>query len=467
MGRRLGYLVLVGSACVFLAAGPAAAVFSPISDRFAKPATATRAEKRALGSTTTSVPQRPPRALRARALVLSDIPGIAVTGVRYTFSLRAVTRDARTATRYRGTVVFTSTDKAAEVDPSPYTFGPEDAGEHHFTVTFHTPGRHWLHVKDTVNLSLSTEQGRILVTDDPVALVAAAVSAASQAQALANAITHAAQAGNSATSSSTSTTSTTSTTSSTGSTTSTTPSAGSTTSSSSSTSTTIGSGTSSTAPASTTSTTPAGSTGGGGSTTSSSSSTTRTSTTVAVRRETAEVSNPQPQQGQTVQVTGGKEVPFAPDQELTVELRSDPVVLGSTRSEANGSYIAEVTIPEDAPPGEHEIVVSGAAFDGIGRVESVAAVTVVGAGGSSSAGATGGSGASSSGGSEVAASSEGGFAESESFAGGASSLGRTGWSPGLLKLALALGFVGMVLVRTGKPGVGPSTGRSALGRIPS
>ena len=466
MGRRLGYVVLLMSAGVFLAAGPAAALWNPIAHRFDKPPPQGWVEKR-LPASTTAVPSKPPRALMARALVLSDIPSPAVTGLPYTFTLRAVTRDGRTATGYRGTVEFMSTDPAAEVDVSPYTFVPEDAGQHLFTVTFHTPGRHWLHVEDTVNLSLSTEQGRIVVTDDPVALVAAAVEAASRAEAMANAI---AALGSTVSASSpistTSTTPTTSTTLSTGSTTSTTSSNGSTTSMTS-TSTTTGSGstTSSTPPSSTTSSNPADSTADAGSpaastsSASSSSSASTTSTSLAVLQERAEVSNPQPQPGQDVQVTGGTTHPFAPDQELKVELRSDPVDLAPATSLPNGLYIAEVTIPEDTLPGEHEIVVSGLAADGIQRVESIATVEVVGSGSSSSAGATG---ASESSGGSGASDSSGGESVSGSSSAGGSSISRTGWSPRLLKLALALAFAGLVLVRSGKPDVRSATGRGCL-----
>lgn len=40
-----------------------------------------------------------------------------------------------------------------------------------------------------------------------------------------------------------------------------------------------------------------------------------------------------------------------------VELHSDPAVLGETRTDADGSFAIEATIPATIPPGEHEIVV--------------------------------------------------------------------------------------------------------------
>lgn len=470
MGRRLGYVLLVVSACVFLAAGPAAALMNPVAHRFSKSEAKVWAQKRTAPSTTstTSAPRRSGRGLVARALVLSDLPDLVVTDLPYRFTLRAVTRDGSTATGYRGTVVFMSTDKAAEVLDSPYTFVPKDAGEHVFTVTFKTPGRHWLHVNDTVNLSLSTEQGGIVVTDDPAALVRAAVSAAARAESIAASVNAAAAQASAASTTTSSSTSSTSTTLSNGSTTSTTSSGGSTTSSSSSTSstsTTIGSGstTSSTSlSSSTTSTTSAGSNGGGGSSGSSNSSSS-TSTTVPVRREAAEVSNPSPAQGQTVKVTGDKET-FTPDQELKVELRSDPIVLVPTRSAADGSYVADVTIPDIATPGDHEIVVSGLAFDGTGPLESFVTVNVVASGSSSSTGATGASESSSSsatGGAAGATESSGGGSSTagSGSSDGGGALGQTGWSPGLMKLAFAFALVGIVLVRTGKPEVVPANGR--------
>ncbi len=473
--RKLGFVALAMSAVSLLGAGPAAALINPISHRFREPRPAPRVQRRAPAPTTTSMPRRSPPAHIARDLVLSDIKSPAITEIGYTFTLRAVAGDGRTATGYGGTVVFMSTDRAAEVDASPYTFVPDDGGEHVFTVTFHTPGRHWLHVNDTVNLSLSTEQGGIVVTDDPGALVAAAVAAASRAQALANGV--AAQAVAASTSSSTSTTSTTSTTSLTGSTTSTVSSGSSSTSSSSSTSTTLGSGsTTSTTPSSTTSTTLAGGGGSSGSSSSTSSSSTSstlsssssissTSTSVAVRREAAEVSNPRPQQGQTVQVTGRPET-FAPDRDLKVELHSDPVVLAPAKSASDGSYIADVTIPEDASPGEHEIVVAGPAFDRHGMVESFAKVTIVSSGlsssGSTSAGSSSSGGGSTGDSVSSGAGSAGSGSESGSSGSGGTSLGRTGWSPGLLKLALALALIGIVLVRSGTPDLAADTDRSRL-----
>ena len=77
--------------------------------------------------------------------------------------------------------------------------------------------------------------------------------------------------------------------------------------------------------------------------------------------------------GQQVSVTGGG---FAPGRDLRADLFSDPVFLGSTRSDAAGRFATTVTIPVNASPGPHQIVVSGPGPQG-GTHRSVATVTVV------------------------------------------------------------------------------------------
>lgn len=67
---------------------------------------------------------------------------------------------------------------------------------------------------------------------------------------------------------------------------------------------------------------------------------------------------------------------FGPDQTLQMTFTdSSPVALGSTQSDATGSYSATVTIPSTATVGAHEITVSGPDAQG-GTHESVAAITV-------------------------------------------------------------------------------------------
>jgi hypothetical protein len=60
---------------------------------------------------------------------------------------------------------------------------------------------------------------------------------------------------------------------------------------------------------------------------------------------------------------------------LAVTLESNPISMGSVRSDAGGRYSANVTVPRVAPPGQHDIVVRGSAPDG-GARQTTAAVTV-------------------------------------------------------------------------------------------
>lgn len=55
---------------------------------------------------------------------------------------------------------------------------------------------------------------------------------------------------------------------------------------------------------------------------------------------------------------------FAPDSEVTVELHSDPVDLGTVTADAAGHVAATVTIPADVPAGDHTLVLSGTGADG-------------------------------------------------------------------------------------------------------
>ncbi|HEY3673417.1 MAG TPA: hypothetical protein VGN51_20950 [Acidimicrobiia bacterium] len=80
-----------------------------------------------------------------------------------------------------------------------------------------------------------------------------------------------------------------------------------------------------------------------------------------------------PVAGGSITVTGGG---FMPSTELTVELHSTPVVLGTTTTDVYGNYQANVVIPADTPPGPHQLVVTGLGPDG--QTRSVATdITVV------------------------------------------------------------------------------------------
>jgi hypothetical protein len=68
-----------------------------------------------------------------------------------------------------------------------------------------------------------------------------------------------------------------------------------------------------------------------------------------------------PVAGGPITVTGGG---FMPATELTIELHSTPVVLGTTTTDGSGNYAANVVIPADTPPGAHQLVVTGLGPDG-------------------------------------------------------------------------------------------------------
>jgi hypothetical protein len=151
-----------------------------------------------------------------------------------------------------------------------------------------------------------------------------------------------------------------------------------------------------------------------------------TPSTVSVRSETAQVNNASPRPGDTIQITGGSTEPFAPNQLLGIELRSDPVQLATVLSTDAGTYVADVQIPANTAPGQHSIVVSGLHRNG-GRLESVATINVVSS-------------------SQPQPTATGG-ATSTGDGTSTSSIAATGWSPHLLAVALALATSGGLLMR--------------------
>lgn len=76
--------------------------------------------------------------------------------------------------------------------------------------------------------------------------------------------------------------------------------------------------------------------------------------------------------GETYTVTGDG---FAPGAEVTLQLFSDPVPLGTTTTDTTGAFSSTVTIPPTTP-GDHTVVASGAGPTGIPH-EARAPVTVV------------------------------------------------------------------------------------------
>ena len=68
---------------------------------------------------------------------------------------------------------------------------------------------------------------------------------------------------------------------------------------------------------------------------------------------------------------------FAPLSDVTVTLRSDPVVLGTFKSDAQGRVRATVTLPSNVTIGNHSLAVAG--LDPAGRAYAVTSPLVVAA----------------------------------------------------------------------------------------
>ncbi len=80
--------------------------------------------------------------------------------------------------------------------------------------------------------------------------------------------------------------------------------------------------------------------------------------------------------GDSVTIAGTDAPPGAT---IDVELHSTPMLLGSTVADASGAFTLTVTIPEDAEPGAHHMVVIATPADGSAPVQLQQAVTVIAA----------------------------------------------------------------------------------------
>ena len=87
----------------------------------------------------------------------------------------------------------------------------------------------------------------------------------------------------------------------------------------------------------------------------------------------AQVSDATVTPGEAINVSGGG---FAPDRDVRLDFLSDPVFLGSTRSDSSGRFSITVTIPLNASSGPHRIIASGPGAGG-GTHRSIATVNVV------------------------------------------------------------------------------------------
>jgi hypothetical protein len=101
----------------------------------------------------------------ARTLAVSGIASPYVAGVAHSVTVTALDAYGNTATGYRGTVGFTSTDAKATL-PANYTFTAADSGVHNFSVgvTLKTAGNESVRARDTVTSTITGGQYPIVVT---------------------------------------------------------------------------------------------------------------------------------------------------------------------------------------------------------------------------------------------------------------------------------------------------------------
>ena len=100
----------------------------------------------------------------AATLVVSGLTTPRTAGTAGTITVKAVDAFGNTATGYRGTVHFTSTDTKALL-PANYTFTAANAGTHTFSgVTLKTAGTQVIRARDTVTSTITGIQGGIVVS---------------------------------------------------------------------------------------------------------------------------------------------------------------------------------------------------------------------------------------------------------------------------------------------------------------
>ncbi|MGD0863824.1 MAG: cell wall-binding repeat-containing protein, partial [Candidatus Limnocylindrales bacterium] len=99
----------------------------------------------------------------ATTLTLSGLPSPTVAGTAHNLTVTARDAYGNTATGYRGTVHFSSTDPAALL-PADYTFTAADNGTHTFSVTLKTAGTRSVTATDTVSASISGTKSSIVVS---------------------------------------------------------------------------------------------------------------------------------------------------------------------------------------------------------------------------------------------------------------------------------------------------------------
>ena len=98
--------------------------------------------------------------LAATTLTVSGLPSPRTSGVADSITVRALGAGDSTATGYRGTVHFTSSDPAA-VLPANYTFTLADAGSHTFSATLKTLGSQSITATDVATSTITGSQTSI------------------------------------------------------------------------------------------------------------------------------------------------------------------------------------------------------------------------------------------------------------------------------------------------------------------
>jgi len=99
----------------------------------------------------------------ATTLVVSGLASPRTAGVAGTITVNAKDAYGNTATGYRGTVHFTSSDSHA-VLPANYTFIGANSGTHTFSVTLKSAGTQAVRARDTVTPTITGVQSGIVVT---------------------------------------------------------------------------------------------------------------------------------------------------------------------------------------------------------------------------------------------------------------------------------------------------------------
>jgi hypothetical protein len=115
----------------------------------------------------------------ANTLATSGVPASLPTNQPITVTVTAKDRFGNTATGYRGTVHFTSTDGSASL-PANYTFSADDQGSHAFEdgVLLRTTGPRLLAVTDTAEGTITSPPAAVSVTPEVASLLSITVRTA-------------------------------------------------------------------------------------------------------------------------------------------------------------------------------------------------------------------------------------------------------------------------------------------------